>query len=162
MSITEYDANTYKICESHKTNNKYFLMKTKIPFLALSFMIFFTILSCNNTKKETKQETATVKENTIDSKKEAGLKSSLVCFVNNKYMGIDQIPVEVEGKTYYGCCPNCVEKIKNLREVRYANDPLTGKEVDKALAYIVLSPQGNNDVLYFESEQNYLTYIQNS
>jgi len=137
-------------------------MKTKISFLALSLIVIITAISCNNTKKETKQETVTVKENTIASEKEARLKSSLVCFVNNKFMGIDQIPVEVEGKTYYGCCPDCVVKINNIREVRYAKDPLTGQEVDKALAFIVLSPQGNNDVLYFESEQNYFTYLKSS
>ena len=110
-------------------------MKTKISFLALSLIVIITTISCNNTKKETKQETVTVKENTIEtentitsentiaSKKEAKLKSSLVCFVNNKFMGIDQIPVEVEGKTYYGCCQDCVAKINNIPVIE--NPPLT-------------------------------------
>lgn len=138
-------------------------MNTKITILALSIIVLVTSISCNNQKKETKnevqKEAVTIQENSTDAKKEAKLKSSLVCFVNNKFMGIDQIPVEFEGKTYYGCCEDCVAKIKTIREVRYATDPLTGAEVDKALAYIVIAPQGNNDVLYFESEQNYLTYL---
>jgi len=142
-------------------------MKTKITFLAFSFMALALSVSCNNTKKEVKNES--VNELVLESPaieasqgttaNEAKLKSNLVCFVNNKFMGIEQIPVEFEGKTYYGCCQDCVAKINNIREVRFAKDPLTGKEVDKALAYIVLSPQGNNDVLYFESEQNYRAFI---
>ena len=138
-------------------------MKTKITNLAFSIIVLITSISCNNQKKEIKnevqKEAVTIQENSTEAKKEAKLESSLVCFVNNKFMGINQIPVEVEGKTYYGCCQDCVAKIKTQREVRYAKDPLTGAEVDKALAYIVISPQGNNDVLYFESEQNYLTYL---
>jgi YHS domain-containing protein len=138
-------------------------MKTKIKILAFSIIVLVTSLSCNNQKKEIKnevqKEAVTIQENSTEVKKEAELKSSLVCFVNNKFMGINQIPVEFEGKTYYGCCQDCVAKIKTQREVRYAKDPLTGAEVDKALAYIVISPQGNNDVLYFESEQNYLIYL---
>lgn len=145
-------------------------MKTKITVLAISFIALVVSISCNNTKKEVKnesvneliQESPTVETGQEAIANETKLKSSLVCFVNNKFMGIDQIPVEVEGKTYYGCCPDCVGKLKNIREVRYALDPFTGKEVDKALAYIVLSPQGNNDILYFESEQNYISYIKNT
>jgi len=142
-------------------------MKTKISILAFGFMALALSISCNNTKKEVKNESVNelvhespaVEASQEATAKEAELKSSLVCFVNNKFMGINQIPVEFEGKTYYGCCEDCVAKINNMREVRYAKDPLTGKEVDKALAYIVLSPQGNNDVLYFESEQNYRAFI---
>ncbi|MGV8946304.1 MAG: hypothetical protein ACOH1N_07740 [Lutibacter sp.] len=138
-------------------------MNTKITILAFSIIVLITSISCSNPKKEIKnvaqKETVTLQENSSEAKKDAKLKSSLVCFVNNKFMGIDQIPVEVEGKTYYGCCPDCVGKIKTLREVRYATDPLTGAEVDKALAYIVMAPQGNNDILYFESEQTYIDYI---
>lgn len=86
------------------------------------------------------------------------LKSSYVCFVNNRYMGSEQIPVEVENKTYYGCCEGCVGKLKKNRSLRYAKDPLTGNEVDKAKAYIVLKPRGKGEVLYFESRANYLKF----
>jgi len=142
-------------------------MKTKISILAFSFIALAVSISCNNTKKEVKNEAVNelvhespaVEASQKATANEAELNSSLVCFVNNKFMGINQIPVEFEGKTYYGCCEDCVAKINNMREVRYAKDPLTGKEVDKALAYIVLSPEGNNDVLYFESEQNYRAFI---
>jgi len=136
-------------------------MKTKISILAFGLIALITI-GCNNTKKEVKVEPAPVEQTKVVQNNGAKVDSKLVCFVNNKFMGIEQIPVEFEGKTYYGCCQDCVVKINNMREVRFTQDPLTGVEVDKALAYIVLSPLGNNDVLYFESEQNYLDYTQKS
>ena len=81
--------------------------------------------------------------------------------VNNAYMGKKQVPVQFDNKTYYGCCNMCVNTIKNKRQVRYARDPVTGKEVDKALAFIVLKPGiDNGDVLYFESEASYKKFKQ--
>lgn len=79
--------------------------------------------------------------------------------VNNAYMGKKQMPVQFEDKTYYGCCEMCVASIKNNRKARYAIDPVTGQEVDKALAFIALKPGAlNGDVLYFESEESYKQY----
>lgn len=72
-----------------------------------------------------------------------------VCMVNDKVMGRPQIPVEFEGKTYYGCCQGCVARIKFDRSVRYAVDPVSGKVVDKASAVILEGPGG--EALYFES-----------
>ncbi|SNR68909.1 hypothetical protein [Lutibacter flavus] len=138
-------------------------MKTKILIISL-FLIGFIVSSCNN---QTKQKEVTKGENKIEVSEEtlsnaaevAKIESNKVCYVNNKYMGIDQIPVEFENKTYYGCCEGCVVKLKTMRETRYAKDPFTGNEVDKAMAFIVLSPTGNNDVLYFESLQTYKDFI---
>lgn len=90
---------------------------------------------------------------------EGGLPKELVCMVNNAYMGKDQFLVEFEGKQYYGCCEMCVKTIQNERQVRVALDPLTGKEIDKAGAFIALKPGSNSDVLYFESEENYRKFI---
>ncbi len=86
------------------------------------------------------------------------LKTSYVCMVNNKYLGKEQIPVEYKDKVYYGCCQGCVKNLQNNRSVRYSVDPLTGKEVDKAIAYIVLKPDESGEVFYFESEANYNQY----
>lgn len=74
---------------------------------------------------------------------------SIVCMVNNAVMGKSQIPVKFEGKTYYGCCEGCVETIRTDRSARYAKDPVSGKEVDKAKA-VILEGQGG-EALYFES-----------
>lgn len=75
---------------------------------------------------------------------------SQVCMVNDQFMGRAQIPVVVEGRTYYGCCPMCKEKLEKQTEMRVAHDPVTGEEVDKAKAVIVQDPAGK--VLYFASE----------
>ena len=94
---------------------------------------------------------------------DAGLAKELVCMVNNAYMGKKQYPVQFDDKLYYGCCQMCVKTIQNERQVRVALDPLTGKEVDKSVAFIVLdSANHNGSVLYFESEANYKKYINGS
>ena len=77
---------------------------------------------------------------------------SLVCMVNNTYMGKAQIPVEVDGKTYFGCCPMCKERLANEPETRTAIDPVTGETVDKATAVIAKDADGN--VLYFATAAN--------
>lgn len=138
-------------------------MKAKFSIVGF-FLISILISSCNNQTKQIDESSNTKKteysEETISKAADvAKIESSKVCYVNNKFMGIDQIPVEFENKIYFGCCEGCVIKLKTMRETRYAIDPLTGKEVDKANAFIVLSPKGNNDVLYFESEQSYKDYI---
>ncbi len=98
-------------------------------------------------------------QNMLDVGK-AQLKNNLVCMVNNKYFGTEQIPVVAEGKTYYGCCQGCVGSIQNNRSVRYARDPYSGVEVDKASAFIVKKPNSaKQEVLYFESKENYKRYL---
>lgn len=84
--------------------------------------------------------------------------NELVCMVNDAYMGAEQTPVEVEGKIYYGCCEMCEAKLKDSINYRIAQDPLTGEEVDKAKAYIVLQSSNGLAVHYFKSEENYKAY----
>ncbi len=79
-----------------------------------------------------------------------------VCMVNNQFMGKDQIPVQVENKTYYGCCEMCKERLGKDAAARTAVDPVTGKTVDKATAVIAALPDGK--VLYFESEKTLAEY----
>lgn len=81
---------------------------------------------------------------------------SQVCMVNDQFMGRTQIPVEVEGRTYYGCCPMCKEKLEKQPEMRTARDPVSGEEVDKAKAVIVQDSSGK--VLYFASEKTLERY----
>lgn len=79
------------------------------------------------------------------------LKHSDVCMVQNRHGIMKMIPVEIDGKMYYGCCAGCVGKLKFSPAVRFSKDPVTGKEVDKAKAFII----GNRDgtVTYFESKE---------
>ncbi len=75
---------------------------------------------------------------------------SQVCMVNNQFMGKPQIPIEVEGRTYFGCCAMCKDRLNNDPASRVARDPVTNEEVDKAKAVIVQDSSGK--VLYFTNE----------
>jgi YHS domain-containing protein len=79
-----------------------------------------------------------------------------VCMINNQAFEKDQIPVQVEGKTYYGCCEMCKERLAKDPASRQAVDPVTGKTVDKAKAVIGVLPDGK--VLYFESAETLAKY----
>lgn len=79
-----------------------------------------------------------------------------VCMVNDTFFARDQIPVEVEGKTYYGCCPACKDRLAEDEAIRYAVDPVTGEKVDKATATIAARPDGS--VLYFASAESLAKY----
>lgn len=81
-----------------------------------------------------------------------------VCMVNNQAFAKDQIPVQVDGKTYYGCCEMCKERLSKDADARTGVDPVTGKKVDKATAVIVA--QTDDSVLYFESEETLAKYQQ--
>ena len=89
----------------------------------------------------------------------AGLKkveTKYVCMINNQVFDKVQIPIEVDGKTYYGCCAMCKERLGKDPESRKAIDPLTLKEVDKATAVIAADAEGT--VQYFENEKNLEEY----
>lgn len=127
--------------------------------------IFLTITSCES-KTEKQNETVVMTHNNasemthnIDDN-QLIVKSSLVCYVNNKYMGKEQIPVDFDGKVYFGCCEGCVLNLNNNRDVRYAKDPLTGEMVDKALAIISLKSANTDDVYYFASMKNYRDFME--
>jgi YHS domain-containing protein len=76
--------------------------------------------------------------------------------VNDRFIGSEQIPVSVDGKTYYGCCAACKDKLQNNAAVRTALDPITQRPVDKATAVIGKTDSGK--VLYFESEDTFARY----
>ena len=111
--------------------------------LALAFVCLLALASGVARAGEEKQELKRV-----ETKK--------VCMVNNQVFDKDQIPVTVEGKTYYGCCEMCKERLTKDAAARTAVDPVTGKPVDKATAVIAAQPDGT--VLYFESEKTLEQY----
>lgn len=76
-----------------------------------------------------------------------------VCMMNNKVFDKPQIAIEIEGKTYYGCCPMCAENLKNSAELRQGTDSVSGNKIDKASAIIGADLQGNT--YYFENEDNF-------
>ena len=95
-------------------------------------------------------------EKEADAPKLTLVESKMVCMVNNAFMGKEQIPVEVEGKTYYGCCEMCKERLAKDEAIRYSTDPVSGTRVDKAKAVIGVLPDGA--ALYFENEANFNKY----
>lgn len=79
-----------------------------------------------------------------------------VCMVNNTSHPGPQIAVEVDGKTYFGCCEMCKGRLANDPAVRAATDPVSGRSVDKATAVIGATPQGK--VMYFENQRTFDSY----
>lgn len=80
----------------------------------------------------------------------------LVCMINDRSMAMDQIPVVIEGRTYYGCCPMCKERLEKDASSRVAVDPVTGRKVDKSKAVIGALPGAA--VVYFESAETLAKY----
>jgi YHS domain-containing protein len=76
--------------------------------------------------------------------------------VNNQFMGQPQIPVQVEGKTYYGCCAMCKGRLQSDASARMASDPVSHTPVDKATAVIGRLPNGST--LYFASREHFDSY----
>lgn len=81
------------------------------------------------------------------------VEAKYVCMANNRAFPVVQIPVEVEGKTYYGCCQMCEARLKKDESLRKGIDPVSGAEVDKADA--VIGTKSDGSVYYFENEENY-------
>ena len=79
-----------------------------------------------------------------------------VCMINERFMDKDQIPLIVDGKTYYGCCEMCKERLAKDASKRAAVDPVSGKTVDKAKAVIGADAEGK--VYYFENAANLKKY----
>jgi YHS domain-containing protein len=80
------------------------------------------------------------------------VESKYVCMVTNQLYDKEQIPVNVEGKTYYGCCQMCKAKLEGDPSSRIATDPVSGKEVDKSAAVIGAAPDGK--IYYFENVED--------
>src|SRR5437867_7510443 len=60
-------------------------------------------------------------------------KREYVCMMQDMVLTKPGIAIQYQGKTYYGCCAMCKEKIKNEpKKYTRAIDPVSGKQVDKA------------------------------
>jgi YHS domain-containing protein len=82
--------------------------------------------------------------------------SANVCMVNDRDMRTPQIPIDVEGRRYYGCCEMCKTRLATDAASRTATDPVSGRSVDKAKAVIGRLRDGS--VLYFESQASLSKY----
>ena len=86
-------------------------------------------------------------------------KHEMVCMMQDMVLTKPGIPIQHDGKTYYGCCQMCKDKIASDPE-RYtkATDPVSGKTVDKATA-VIYGLEGS--AYYFESKASMKTFAGN-
>ncbi|HEU4889446.1 MAG TPA: hypothetical protein VFV49_16295 [Thermoanaerobaculia bacterium] len=84
------------------------------------------------------------------------VETKMVCMINEHAMGKEQIPIEIDGRTYYGCCDMCKKALAADATKRSAVDPVSGKQVDKATA--VIAAQEDGRVFYFEDEASLAKY----
>lgn len=81
-----------------------------------------------------------------------------VCMVQDRVLPTAQIPIDLQGRTYYGCCAMCEGQLRRDASLRHAKDPISGSTVDKASAVIAQTPDGS--VLYFESEETFRQFTE--
>lgn len=136
-------------------------MKTN-RYLSFAFVLFLTaLISCNygsnnaaNNKSNAVTPTIIFSDAAITK-----LPNKQVCMINNRFMNSDQIVVPIDNKTYYGCCEGCVKALNEDSTTHYTADPLSGEQVDKAIAFIIGKPGSKEDVLYFKTETNAREYF---
>ncbi len=108
---------------------------------ALAMVMSGSLLASVNAQTEQSKDTSLVQ-----------VETKYVCMINNQKFDKEQIAIEVQGQTYYGCCEMCKEKLKKDKASRWATDPVSGKKVDKAKAVIGVDTEGK--AFYFESAEN--------
>lgn len=127
--------------------------------LVMLLLLSMLLLSCADKNKEVTESTLQlntevskkIKENNSAAQNYEIVPNDKVCMVNDRFMGVTQIPIEANGTTYYGCCENCVEKLqKNLGDVRFGVNPLNDSKVDKASAIIVQDKNSGSVLLHIE------------
>jgi len=137
-------------------------------FLILASIL---LLSCANEKKDktvtaslsvTKTKPTQTNSIVVSQATYEIVPNDKVCMVNDRFMGVEQIPIDVEGTTYYGCCQGCVDKLqKNIDNVRFGSNPINDVKVDKANAVIV-QDKSKGSVYYFASKQDAQSFINNN
>lgn len=130
------------------------------PFLKALFLFCFTgaLLSTPaNAADPAPSKVEPVNASQVQKPTWKKVENSKVCMVTDMLFPRDQIPVQVSGKTYYGCCEDCKARLGKDESIRFAVDPISKKKVDKAKATIAAGPDGN--VLYFENEANFKKFL---
>lgn len=129
--------------------NRYRLFLTVVFAVAVSVFTIFAVAERNGDSFSAERDVI----------KTAGLKEvepKYVCMVNDQLFMDEQIPVEVDGKIYYGCCEMCKGMLEKNEQARFSIDPLTGNKVDKAESVTAVGQTGR--VMYFESRSSFEKY----
>jgi YHS domain-containing protein len=86
-------------------------------------------------------------------------KKDMVCMMKDKVLSKPGLAFEYNGKTYYICCENCREKMKDdPAAYTQAVDAVSGEKVDKADALIY---GVDEKAYYFASEANRKAFAEN-
>ena len=86
-------------------------------------------------------------------------KREYVCMMQDTVLSKPGIPIQHEGKTYYGCCEMCTTRIKaDPEKYTRAADPVSRRKVDKATAFIY---NLEGEAVYFESQANRKAFAEN-
>ncbi|HXR18210.1 MAG TPA: hypothetical protein VN777_18590 [Terriglobales bacterium] len=136
-------------------------MKNKALFLVLTLMVVssLTLATPSPALGFSDKDLQTSQMPVADAAPEGKLTKidgRMVCMVRNHAFDEPQIPIEIKGKTYYGCCEMCKNMLAKDRRQRVAIDPVSRKKVEKATA--VIGVGANKGVLYFENEANLERY----
>ena len=102
-------------------------MKNLIFGVTAIFALFLT--SCK--KSETAMPVNTEIASATNEQPKVGdiVPNEKVCMVNDRFMGVKQIPIDVDGTTYFGCCEGCVEKFNAENYQLWANGQRYGRSM---------------------------------
>jgi YHS domain-containing protein len=82
--------------------------------------------------------------------------SKYVCMITKKHFATEQMQVSIEGRSYYTCCEMCKTQLLEDPSTRVDIDPVSGNQVDKAIAIVGVDKAGN--VYFFENTPNLLRF----
>lgn len=118
-----------------------FKIKAKfiLPLLLIGGVILFATGGFSNDKSHLKM---------VDKSK--------TCMASNMYSGKESAAFTHGEKKYYGCSEMCIKNLELNTIYRYGTDPVSGKLVDKALAYVAANESGK--LFYFESEETFKAF----
>lgn len=119
------------------------MIRVSLAFSALASAILLSLTALVAAKEASNESAATAL---------VQVEAKFVCMINDQRFSKAQIPVDVGGRTYYGCCEMCKERLRGDESSRAGIDPVSGKKVDKATAVIGATPDGT--VYYFETAEN--------
>lgn len=119
-----------------------------IGFLSVSLFLVVAVLFSQAVAQGSKE--SDTDKTTLHALSE--VESKYVCMINDQLLNKEQIPVEMEGKTYYGCCKMCEATLMNDPNSRESIDPVSNRKVDKAES--VIGAAQNGSVYYFENVTN--------
>lgn len=139
-----------------KKDNGYGIFMT--VFTIILFSGAFAWMGYNIYHQETEEQIALEKYKARFPEPGKVIDHNIVCMASNVYMGNEQLEVIINGKTYYSCSPHCSNQLQSGDHVRLATDPFSKKTVDKADAFISMSPDSVGTILYFDSDESLKQY----